>query len=181
MIRSASCLFWAIPGAESKSSVTRIIMAEITVTNVEAQRLAAREDVSCNSTVLLVTRRGRPLAKVVPVFGLRKRNHHGRTWAGSVTQLVADDDSVLPNEAWDINREPEVLRPIDSKRGLRRRSVTSYGCAEGMVRGEVLTLGVGLVRSGSISVGFATPKGHSIGHCVESASSPARIWSYIRE
>jgi len=73
-----------------------IVMKTISASKFKAQCLALLDDVDESGGEIVVTKRGRPVAKVVPVDGDR-----GESMQGSVTQLVSDEELIAPIEDWD--------------------------------------------------------------------------------
>jgi prevent-host-death family protein len=67
----------------------------MTATRFKAQCLALLDDVASGGNPLLVTKHGRPVARVVPI-------EPSRSLRGSVRFLVPDDELIEPlAEAWD--------------------------------------------------------------------------------
>ncbi len=74
-----------------------ISMAEkhVTATRFKAQCLGLLDEVAETGTVLVVTKRGAPVARVVPV-------EPPPALAGSVTFLVDDDELIAPlSDSWE--------------------------------------------------------------------------------
>lgn len=78
-----------------------VVMDEITATQFKARCLSLLDDVAESGAELLVTKRGRPVARVVPVAGeggLR----------GSVTYHVGADELIAPIDvAWGQDSPPD--------------------------------------------------------------------------
>ncbi|MHB1807824.1 MAG: type II toxin-antitoxin system Phd/YefM family antitoxin [Solirubrobacteraceae bacterium] len=67
----------------------------VTASRFKAQCLALLDDVANNGSTLVLTKRGRPVARVVPI-------EPPRSLRGSVRYLVSDDELVEPlAETWD--------------------------------------------------------------------------------
>jgi len=66
-----------------------MVMTEISATQFKARCLALLDEVSESGSELVVTKRGRPVARVGPV-------DPDASLAGSVDQLVADDELIEP-------------------------------------------------------------------------------------
>ncbi len=64
----------------------------------KAECLALLDDVAASGQPIVVTKRGKPVAQVVPVEELPSLR-------GSVTYLVSDEELIEPiDEAWDVER-----------------------------------------------------------------------------
>ena len=75
--------------------MTMVMTREITASRFKAQCLALLDEVSASGDPLVVTKHGRPVARVVPVEPVPGL-------AGSVEFLVDDDELVAPlGEPWD--------------------------------------------------------------------------------
>lgn len=73
-------------------------MREITATNFKARCLALLDDVAGTGAELIITKRGRPVARVSPV-------DPGASMTGTVTQLVDYDELLAPiGEGWEAER-----------------------------------------------------------------------------
>ena len=73
-------------------------MREITATNFKARCLALLDDVADSGAELIVTKRGSPVARVVPFDA-------GASMLGTVTLLVSDDGLIEPiDDEWDVER-----------------------------------------------------------------------------
>ena len=75
-------------------------MAEraITATQFKAKCLGLLDEVAATGEDLIVTKRGRPVARVVAMVP-------PASLLGSVTQLVGDDELIAPlTESWDAER-----------------------------------------------------------------------------
>ena len=69
------------------------------------QCLALLDEVARTKVGLVVTKRGKPVARVVPVT----EEDRGRPTLGSVTLLATDDaDYFSTGEAWDVDRPSEA-------------------------------------------------------------------------
>lgn len=67
-----------------------MVMQEISASQFKARCLALLDDVAQSGAEIVVTKRGRPVARVVPVDeGLGSLE-------GSVTQLVSDEELIAP-------------------------------------------------------------------------------------
>lgn len=72
-----------------------MVMQTISASQFKAKCLAVLDEVAAGDAVV-VTKRGKPVAKVVPVDPLVRPNLQG-----SVTQLVSDEELVAPlDEPW---------------------------------------------------------------------------------
>jgi len=72
-----------------------MVMTEISATNFKARCLALLDEVAECGTELTVTKRGRPVARVVPA-------DDGASLQGSVRALVDEEELLAPiDEAWD--------------------------------------------------------------------------------
>ena len=72
---------------------------EISASQFKARCLALLDEVAEHGSELVVTKRGQPVAKVVPFDA-------ERSLAGSVTYFVSDDDLIAPIDVeWDADRE----------------------------------------------------------------------------
>lgn len=73
---------------------------EISASQFKARCLALFDEVAALGGELVVTKRGKPVAKVVPVEA-------GRSLAGTVTYLVSDDELIAPIDVeWKANQGP---------------------------------------------------------------------------
>ncbi len=71
---------------------------EINAAKFKAECLALLDDVAATGQPLVVTKRGKAVAQVVPV-------EQPPSLRGSVTYLVADDELIAPlGEVWDAER-----------------------------------------------------------------------------
>lgn len=74
------------------------MVMKVTASQFKARCLALLDDVASGGGELVVTKRGKPVAKVVPVDA-------GASLHGSVTYLVDDDELISPlAEDWDAAR-----------------------------------------------------------------------------
>ena len=74
-----------------------MVMTEISATSFKARCLALLDEVAEGGAELTVTKRGRPVARIVPV-------DDGATLAGSVRMLVDEEELLAPiDEAWDAD------------------------------------------------------------------------------
>jgi prevent-host-death family protein len=72
-----------------------MVMHEITASRFKATCLAVLDDVSESGTEVIVTKHGRPVARVVPV-------DEAVSLRGSIEFLVPDDELIDPiDESWD--------------------------------------------------------------------------------
>lgn len=67
-----------------------MVMTTISASQFKARCLALLDDVAESGTELVITKRGRPVAKVVPV------EEPGDSLLGSVTYLVDEDELLEP-------------------------------------------------------------------------------------
>jgi prevent-host-death family protein len=75
-------------------------MTEITASQFKARCLALLDEVSESGAELIVTKHGRPVARVTPV-------DEDASLLGSVEQLVGDDELIAPLDlAWDAADSP---------------------------------------------------------------------------
>jgi prevent-host-death family protein len=75
-----------------------MVMKEISASKFKAQCLALLDDVATTGEPIVVTKRGKPVARVVPVA-------EPRSLVGSVTFNVSDDELIEPiDEVWDALR-----------------------------------------------------------------------------
>lgn len=73
-------------------------MAEITATQFKAKCLSLLDDVAAGSGELIVTKHGKPVAKVVPI-------DNEVDMRGSVTFLVSDEELIAPiGDEWDAEK-----------------------------------------------------------------------------
>ncbi len=71
------------------------MVMEITATQFKARCLALLDEVADSGSELTITKRGRPVALVTPV-------DPEASLAGTVTQLVSDDELIRPiDQPWD--------------------------------------------------------------------------------
>jgi prevent-host-death family protein len=94
-----------------------MVMRSIAVTEFKSHCLSLLEDVACTGEPLLVTKRGKPLARVVPSTGVETR-YPQDTLAGTVTILGDIMTPVLPPEAWNAVRGE---RGAGAKKGRSRK------------------------------------------------------------
>jgi prevent-host-death family protein len=78
-------------------------MKSIAITEFKAQCLSLLEDVSRTGEPLEITKRGKPLARVVPSAG-GKAKYPQSSLAGTVTILGDVINPVLPSRAWNAVR-----------------------------------------------------------------------------
>jgi prevent-host-death family protein len=78
-------------------------MKTIAITEFKAQCLALLDDVARTGQPIVVTRRGKPLARVVP-HGAGAAAHPQDSLVGTVTILGDVMSPVLPASAWDAVR-----------------------------------------------------------------------------
>ena len=72
-------------------------MREITATNFKARCLALLDDVAESGAELIVTKRGNPVARVVPIDA-------AASMLGTVTVLVSDEELAEPiDDGWDVD------------------------------------------------------------------------------
>lgn len=75
-----------------------MVMTEISASSFKARCLALLDEVAESGSELTVTKRGRPVARVVPV-------EPGGSLAGTVRFLVDEDELLAPvGESWDADR-----------------------------------------------------------------------------
>jgi prevent-host-death family protein len=75
-----------------------MVMQLIPAARFKAQCLALLDDVALTGEEIVVTKRGRPVARVVAIA-------EPQTLDGSVTFLVGDDELIAPlGDAWDAER-----------------------------------------------------------------------------
>jgi prevent-host-death family protein len=75
-----------------------MVMREIAASTFKAHCLALLDDVALTGEELVVTKRGRPVARVLPIADPQQLE-------GSVTFLVPDDELIAPLDvAWDATR-----------------------------------------------------------------------------
>lgn len=67
-----------------------MVMNEISASQFKARCLALLDDVAESGAEIVVTKRGRPVARVVPIDDARE------SLRGSVTQLVSDEELMAP-------------------------------------------------------------------------------------
>jgi prevent-host-death family protein len=71
---------------------------QVNAARFKAECLALLDDVAATGQTIIVTKRGKPVARVVPV-------EEPPSLRGSVTYLVDDDELIAPlGEAWDAER-----------------------------------------------------------------------------
>ncbi len=80
--------------------MTMVMQARtITATKLKAQLLGALDDVAATGQPYVVTKHGKPVAKIVPA-------DPGGELRGSVTYLVSDEELIAPlDEPWDALAE----------------------------------------------------------------------------
>lgn len=69
-----------------------MVMSEISASKFKAQCLALLDDVAETGAEITITKRGRPVARVVPVDDAMA------SMRGSATQLVSDEELIAPIE-----------------------------------------------------------------------------------
>lgn len=75
-------------------------MKEITATNFKARCLALLDDVAESGAELIITKRGRPVARVAQIDS-------GGSMLGTVSVLVDDDELMEPiGEGWNADPPP---------------------------------------------------------------------------
>lgn len=75
-----------------------MVMPSVSASQFKARCLALLDDVAATGEEIVVTKRGRPVARVVAV-------EQPRGLEGSVTFHVGDDELIAPvGEAWDAER-----------------------------------------------------------------------------
>lgn len=84
-------------------------MKSIAITEFKAQCLALLEDVSRTGEPLEITKRGKPLARVVPSAG-EKARYLQASLAGTVTIFGDVIEPVLPPRAWNAVRGELVAK-----------------------------------------------------------------------
>jgi prevent-host-death family protein len=76
-----------------------MVMREVSVSTFKAQALALLAEVAATGEEIVVTKRGQPLARVLPA-------REPAPLTGSVRFLVSDDELVAPIEvAWDAEAD----------------------------------------------------------------------------
>jgi prevent-host-death family protein len=78
-------------------------MEKIAISDFKARCLAVLEKVRRTSTPVLVTRRGEPIAEIVPPFTSQSRDG----WLGSGSEtgtIVGDIVSPIASEGWEVLR-----------------------------------------------------------------------------
>ena len=88
---SSGTLLWM----RKASAAERIIPA----TEFKAQCLGLLDRVASSKAAIVVTKRGRPIARVVPI----EHEHVPRSLAGSVTIVDPRDDLLSTNVAWEAD------------------------------------------------------------------------------
>jgi prevent-host-death family protein len=75
-----------------------MVMKTVNAARFKAECLALLDDVAATGRPIVVTKRGKPVAQVVPV-------EEPPSLIGSVTYLVSDDELIKPiDEIWDVER-----------------------------------------------------------------------------
>jgi prevent-host-death family protein len=92
-------------------------MKSIAVTEFKARCLALLEDIARTGEPLTITKRGKPLARVVPT-GQAEEAYPQSGLAGTVTVVGDIVGPVLPGSAWNAARGEMVTG--DAKRSRRR-------------------------------------------------------------
>jgi prevent-host-death family protein len=81
------------------------------ITDFKARCLAVLEEVARTADAVTVTRRGKPLARVVPALQTAVLSSPQSQLRGTL-HVVADDlRSVFPAHEWDMNRDEPVAAP----------------------------------------------------------------------
>jgi prevent-host-death family protein len=93
-------------------------MKTVAITDFKAKCLGLLEDVARTGEPLIVTKHGKPLARVIPNTGLGA-GHPQESLVGTVTVLGDVIEPVLAADAWDANRGVLVERAHPKK--ARRR------------------------------------------------------------
>lgn len=77
-------------------------MSEVSASKFKAQCLAMLDEVAEGGGEITVTKRGRPVARVVPV-------ERGASLEGTVRVLVSDEELIAPlGESWDAEAAAEA-------------------------------------------------------------------------
>jgi prevent-host-death family protein len=99
----------------------RFVMKSIAITEFKARCLALLEDVARTGEPLVVTKRGKPLARVVASGGAKAVYPQSRL-SGTVTLHGDVVAPVLPREAWDAVRgeSPRASSTTTRRRAPRR-------------------------------------------------------------
>jgi len=95
-------------------------MKSVAVTEFKAHCLSLLEDVARTGEPLVVTKRGKPLARVIPSATTPAR-YPQDTLAGTVTIIGDVVGPVLPPSAWNAVRGELLPPPSRKRRGRRAR------------------------------------------------------------
>lgn len=95
-------------------------MKSIAITEFKAQCLALLEDVSRTGEPLTITKRGKPLARVVPSAG-EKARYLQASLAGTVTILGDVVEPVLSPRAWNAVRGVVIPSAVMPKRRAKTK------------------------------------------------------------
>ena len=71
----------------------------------KAQCLALLDDVHDSHTEIIVTKRGKPVAKVVPIEEAKPYKSSFGHMKGSVIQLCSDEELFSTGEVWDVESD----------------------------------------------------------------------------
>jgi len=93
-------------------------MKSVAITDFKAQCLGLLEDVARTGEPLVITKRGKPLARVVP-SGRSEARYLQQSLRGSVTILGDVIEPVLPSDAFSAS-SGELRRAVRSKTKRRR-------------------------------------------------------------
>ncbi len=85
-------------------------MKSLAITEFKAKCLAVLEEVARTESPVTVTRRGKALARVIPVSIAKDGVSEQASLLGTIHEVEDDGSSVLPTEDWDMNREPRKAR-----------------------------------------------------------------------
>jgi prevent-host-death family protein len=75
--------------------MTMVTKKHVPAGQFKAQCLALLDEVAATGRPLIVTKRGRPVAEVVPI-------EPPRSLAGTVKILVSEEELIAPLEDWDV-------------------------------------------------------------------------------
>ena len=79
-----------------------MVMETISASQFKAKCLALLDDVAETGAEITITKRGKPVARVVPVD-----DDAVDDLRGSVTQLVSDEELIAPFEDWNVENDLE--------------------------------------------------------------------------
>lgn len=82
-------------------------MRSLTATEFKSKCLAILDDVARSGELVVITKRGKPVAQVSPVFGLEHR-YQQESLFGTVETTNEILDPALPADAWDAE-QGEIL------------------------------------------------------------------------